>query len=414
MTERPLRNENIFNDRDDDALQRSHRHHDNAVVTRQVALLIETSTPYARGILHGIREYLRATSVSWTLLLVENSRGAFDTQALQQWQGDGIIARIDTPVIAGFLARFSVPIIDTSDARLLSHLPCVETDTRQESRLAFEHLAGCGLRHFAFLGHPYYAWSQRREQAFVECARQAGNHCAVYQPSLSPRGQMLWHLESANIADWLTTMPKPVGIMAGDDVCGMQLLEACRAAQLPVPEVIAVIGVDNDDLFCDFSSPPLSSIIPDTHGIGRLAAELLDAMMNGGRIVSGMHLVKPLGLVGRKSTDMLAMEDTEIADALCFIRAHACENIKISDVLETVPMSRRAFESRFFNAVHRSPHEEIMRVRLERIKELLLDTDWALARIAETTGFEHTEYLNALFKKHLGITPGQFRAKHRS
>ena len=380
---------------------------------RRVALLVETSNAYTRGILHGIREVIQTLSVPWIVTLVEHSRGEFHPEALRRWDGDGIIARIENPAIARFLQRFAIPVVDVSAMQLRPQLPCVETDTAAEARLAFEHLRGCGLRNFAFLGHPGYVWSKRRQDGFVACVRQAGSACPIYQLPSGPGGVVLWHMEYAKIVRWLKTLPTPVGIMTCYDLYGRQLLAACQQARILVPEAMAVIGVDNDDLYCDFASPPLSSVSPDTHGIGRLAAQLLERMMGGKPVAGGMHLVPPLGVVGRKSTDILAVEDRKIGAALAFIRNHACENIKIEDVLRTVPLSRRAFEARFVAAVQRSPHREIMRVRIERIQQLLLETDLPLARIAEQTGFKHTEYMNVFFKKNAGLTPGKFRAWHR-
>ena len=192
-----------------------------------------------------------------------------------------------------------------------------------------------------------------------------------------------------------------------------KLLEVCRELDIAVPEEIAVLGVDNDQLLCELSDPPLSSIICNTQRTGFEAATLLDRMMNGEQIASAPVLVAPLGIQTRQSTDILAIDDPDIATALRFIREHALEGINVADVVRHVPLSRRVLESRFKKILGRSPHEELTRLKLERIKQLLTETDLSLSEIARRTGFEHDEYMCVFFRKLEGMPPGQFRQPNR-
>jgi LacI family transcriptional regulator len=180
-----------------------------------------------------------------------------------------------------------------------------------------------------------------------------------------------------------------------------------------VPDEVAVIGVDNDELLCNLSDPPLSSVIPNTYRTGHKAAELLDRLMSGKRAGSEPHFVEPLGIATRQSTDVLAIEDINLVQAIRFIRQHACDGIKIKDVLRAVPQSRRIFESRFKKLLGRTPHEEILRVQLDRARMLLAETALPLSQIAERTGFSHSEYLSAVFKKRLKMPPSHYRALNR-
>ncbi|HZQ48375.1 MAG TPA: substrate-binding domain-containing protein, partial [Verrucomicrobiae bacterium] len=215
------------------------------------------------------------------------------------------------------------------------------------------------------------------------------------------------------IAAWLRKLPKPVAVMACYDIRGQQVLDACRNAGLAVPDEVAVIGVDNDALLCDLSSPPLSSVIPNTQRTGYEAAALLDQMMSGRQVAPQAHFISPLGVATRQSTDTLAIEDQNIARSVRYIREHACEQINIEDVLKVVPLSRRLFESRFKKLLGHTPHEEIIRVRMNRVKEMLTETELPLADIAERTGFEHVEYLSAAFKKREGLPPNRYRAQNQ-
>lgn len=199
--------------------------------------------------------------------------------------------------------------------------------------------------------------------------------------------------------------------MACNDMRGQQVLDACRATGRPSPEEIAVIGVDNDDVLCSLSDPPLSSVVPDTGRIGYQAAVLLSEMMAGARPAAAETLVEPSGIIARHSTGVLAMEDRQVAAAACFIREHACEGIDVSDVLRAVPMSRSTMDRRFIKVLGRSPKDEILRIRLDRVKQLLAETDFPLSWIAEKVGLEHVEHLSRIFKIRVGLTPSAFRSQ---
>jgi LacI family transcriptional regulator len=191
------------------------------------------------------------------------------------------------------------------------------------------------------------------------------------------------------------------------------VLDACRGAGLAIPDEVAVLGVDNDELLCELAAPPLSSVMPNTLRTGYEAAALLDRMMRGEAVRPVAHLIPPVGVVARQSTDVLALDDRAVAQAVRFIREHACEGINVGDVLRGVPLSRRVLEQRFRRLLGRTPREEILQVRLARVKQLLTETDLTLYRVAERTGFEHVEYLSVVFKRETGRTPRQFRTAAR-
>jgi LacI family transcriptional regulator len=180
-----------------------------------------------------------------------------------------------------------------------------------------------------------------------------------------------------------------------------------------VPDELAVLGVDNDELLCDLADPPLSSVIPDTRRTGYEAARLLEAMMAGERVPPVAHLVSPLGVATRQSTDVLATDDGDLSAAVRFIREHATEGIRVEDVLRAVPLSRRALEARFKQQLGRTPHQEVLRLRIERVKELLAETDLSLTAIAHRTGYAHVEYLSVAFKRETGVPPSVYRAQVR-
>ena len=377
---------------------------------KQVALLIETSNAYARGLLRGIVAFIREHQ-PWSLYLAEHSRGEQPPKWLRDWRGDGIIARIETPAMARVLRQLKTPMVDVSAARLIPSLPWFETDDAAFAQTAFEHLRERGFKRFAFCGDPRFNWSRWRAEHFQRAVAAEGGQWFTYLPA-----RRFTRDDAALIDDlarWLQKLPKPIGLMACYDIRGQQVLDACRRVGIAVPDEVAVIGVDNDELLCELSHPPLTSVIPNTHQTGYRAAALLDEMMSGRKARAETCLIPPLGIATRQSTDVVAVEDRATAMAMRYIREHACEGIKMKDVLRAVPQSRRRLESQFRRLFKRTPHEEILRVQVERAKHLLRQTDLPLPEVAERAGFKHGEYLSVVFKRLTGLPPSQYRAQHR-
>lgn len=380
---------------------------------KRVALLIETSNEYARGLLHGIRAYIREHE-PWSIYLGEQSRGEAP-HWLKGFKGDGIIARIETRKIAQAVKETGLPAIDVSAARYVPELPWVETDNRAIAKLAAEHLIERGFKHFGFCGVPIFDWSTERCTYFEEAIKASGHDCHIYptQPRGKPEHWPAWVIEQPELEAWVRSLPKPCGIMACYDIRAQQVVEVCRNLSIAVPDEVAVLGVDNDELVCDLCDPPLSSVVPDTDQTGYMAAQLLAKLMSGKSVAADEHLIPPIGLVTRESTDVLAIADRDIITAVRFIREHACDGICVEDVLDKVPLSRRVLDKRFFDLIGRTPHDEIGRLQVERVKELLIETDLPLATISERAGFKYVEYMSVVFKKKTGMPPSEFRDRNR-
>lgn len=208
-------------------------------------------------------------------------------------------------------------------------------------------------------------------------------------------------------------MQPPYGIFACNDIRGQQVINACGALNLAVPEQVAILGVDNDDLLCRVCSPPLSSVIPNAELVGFRAAETLAKMMDGQPVKSDLQALPPLGIATRQSTDVVAIDDREVAAALRFIRERACDGITVEDVVRNASLSRSTLERQVRKFLGRTPQEEIRHNQIKRVKELLTTTDLAAEKIAALCGFEHPEYMHVVFKRVAGDTPGQFRRKIR-
>ena len=381
---------------------------------KKVALLVETSNDYARGLLHGIVAYMREQR-TWSAYLPEQTRGEEPPGWLSRWKGDGIIARIENPRIATAVVASGLPTVDVSAANLVPSLPWVETDDVAIARLAAGHLAERGFKHFAFCGDDRYNWSRWRGDEFQRIIKERGHACHVLNSAVEAKGrrpEQEWGAYIARLAAWVSDLPKPVGIMACFDLLGRHLLTDCQSAAIAVPDEVAVVGVDDDELLCELADPPLSSVAPDARRTGYEAAALLNRLMAGEKVEVRGYRVEPLGVAVRVSSDVLAVDDAEVSQAIRFIRAHACEGINVDDVLKFVPVSRRSLESRFKALIGRTLHDEIDRVQLDRARELLRETDLSLPDVALRAGFRHAEYLSVVFKKKTGVTPSEFRRRN--
>jgi LacI family transcriptional regulator len=377
-----------------------------------VALLIETSNTHSRGVLHGIRRYMREHG-PWVIYFIEGGRGQVLPRWLGRWNGDGFIARVVNARVASVVAEKHVPVVDVGNMGLAPSWPSVETDNEAIGRLAAEHFLERGLRHFGYCGVGGILTSDARGSSFARFLGAAGFDCCRFLPSVNSVQADPWRNDSAGIARWLRGLAKPAGILAAWDGRALQILDVCRRIGVAVPDELAVLGVDDDELLCDLADPPLSSIATGNQDIGYRAAELLGRMMTGEAVPPGPMPVSPLGITIRQSTDMLAIEDRQIAAALRFIREHACQAIQVEDILTVVPLTRRVLESRFKRIVGRTPHEEIVRTRLHQVDQLLSETDLPLKSIASRTGFTHVQYMIAAFKERFAVTPGFYRARLR-
>jgi LacI family transcriptional regulator len=382
---------------------------------RRVAVLIEASNAYARGLLAGIHRHMREHE-PWTVFLPEHGRGAPPLGRLAHWQGDGIVARIETAAIARAVDQLRrerrLPVVDVSAARLIADVPYVETDDAAIARLAAAHFAERGFRRFAFLGDDRFRWSTNREEAFAAAVVALGHSIQVFAPR-GRRAAAAAGDDDAQIEAWLTGLEKPVALFACYDVRGRQALDACRRAAIAVPDEVAVLGVDDDEVLCELASPPLSSIVPDAVGAGREAAVILDRLMDGGAAGGTEWLLEPLGITTRRSTDVVAIDEPLVAAAMRYIRDHAERGIKATDVARALGISRRVLETRFARRVGHTPHDEIARVQMRLVEGLLRETDLPLATIAARAGFRHPEYLTVAFTRHHGTPPSRWRRQFR-
>jgi LacI family transcriptional regulator len=380
----------------------------------KVALLIETSNRYGRDLLYGVRDWIQKRGERWSISFTEQARRAPLPVWLADWQGDGIIARVDSAPAAKSLRKAKIPVVDVSADRPNSEFPRVSIDNTAVARLAVEHLLSKGLRNFAYIGDHRFVWSRQRGDEFCRLMAKEGKSCRVYNEPPVASGAPSADIELRAIANWIQGLARPVGIFACYDNRALQVLEACQTAGISVPDEVAVIGVDDDEVLCHLSNPPLTSVLPNARLTGFEAAAQLSRLMNGERIDTQTRFIEPIRVVERQSTDASALSDPKIAAALRYINDHACEGIDVSDVLRAVPVSRTLFDRRFKALLGHSPHQHIVNKRIERAKTLLIDSDLSVAVIAELSGFANTSYLSTVFRRVTKMAPNAFREKMRT
>lgn len=376
-----------------------------------VALIVETSVAYGRQILGGVARYLRAHG-SWSIFLDERELSAAPPEWLLNWDGDGIICRSTTPEVAQALQERQLAVVDLNDRFRDLGFPHIGSDMPAIGRAAAEHLLERGFRHIAYCGFTNEPWSLDRLQGVKEAVAGNGKVCGVFNSSWSGLRKHRWQDERDAISAWLKALPRPLGVVACNDVRGQHVLDACRMLNIAVPEEVAVVGVDNSETFCELCDPPLSSVLPNAERIGFEAAALLSQLMDGKPPPKDKLRIAPNSVIARQSSDVLAIDDPAVALALRYIREHIREGISVSDITAQTLVSRSTLERKFRHFLGHSPQEEIRRTRLKRVKQLMLDTDWPLDHIAEVAGFEHPEYMMVQFKRSFGQTPTQWRQLH--
>ncbi|MFY0751410.1 XylR family transcriptional regulator [Pseudomonas sp. NFX5] len=379
----------------------------------RIALLFNGSKIYDRGIIAGIGNYLSSTRASWDLFLEEDFLCRL--KGIERWQGDGIIADFDDPLIGEALADSTLPVVAVGgsyeDARAYPKgIPYVATDNHALMKLAYEHLIEAGLTRFACFSLPEAQanrWAQEREKAFRRLLQRDGLHVEVYR-GLGTSAP-LWDSAVEQQIAWLHSLPKPIGIIAVTDARARQLLQACLTAGIAVPEQVALIGIDNDPLTRTLTRVPLSSVIQGTETMGRTAAALLHQMLHGKPCLGTQVLVPPEAINVQASSLHQPLGNPYVMQALLFIRQYACQGIKTAQVAAYVGVSRSSLEAHFRKVRGCSVHDEILRFKLAAAAKGLESHELAIADIAAKCGFKSAQYLHTVFRREFGCTPREYQ-----
>lgn len=363
--------------------------------------------------LNGIAQYERSHQ-PWAAFLDDEARAENDPQWLRKKKWHGVISRHTTPALVQNCHELGLPLVDLNDSASFPGVPKIRPDNISMGHLGAEHFVERGYRNFGYCGFVNAGWSRERRDGFVEGLNLAGHACHVFDVEYPGDLTPFWDAkQTAALGTWLKRLPKPVAVMACNDMRALQVIGAAQNVGLLVPEEVAVLGANNDTIRCDLAYPPLSSVAPNAYQSGYHAAELLDRLMRKEDCGTVDLRIEPTGVAARHSTDVLAIEDKNVAAALSYIRERACHGITVEEVLKQAFASRSQLEKKFRRYLGRSPQAEIRRVQTEKIRQLLVETDFPLKKIAELAGFEYVEYMCVVFKRLTGDSPGEYRKKNQ-
>ncbi|BCX46307.1 DNA transcription repressor specific for xylose [Haloferula helveola] len=327
---------------------------------------------------------------------------------------DGILARV-TPDMAKAAKQAGIPIVNVWMNTPAKGVPSVFADSALAGRMAAEHLMGRGFRQFGFLGHQRDIDSQRQWNGFSEALRSHDFTASHHRfPRVSVEGVAPgWERFIARLNRWIDSWKTPIGVFVTQDIYCRYLIDVCRSKGLHVSQDVAIIGAGNETIVCDSPPPTLSSIDFGFSRIGYRAAELLDDLMRGGVAPSSPILVPPAELVPRQSTDVYAADDPMVTKALRFIAENSHHRIEVKEVVTAVATNRRSLERKFRQFVGTSIAGEITRLRLERAKRRIVETDAPMKDVALDAGFRNADHFYKVFSRVEGIPPSQFREEHQ-
>ena len=379
---------------------------------KRIVLLIESSRTCERDFLRGIAKYSRHHG-PWAFYrnpkyYIRGGRKQISLERIKHWNPDGIIVS-DTQDISK-IAKLGVPTLVHTVKQHYPELPSIVGDCQRSSAMAAEHLIACGFSNFAFCGLGRFYWSGERYQSFRQTLADAGHKVHFYEHMSSTRRKSV-EVEQTQLVDWLRNLPKPIGLMACADDCSQTVIDACRVANIKVPDEIAIIGVDNDDMVCELSNPPLSSIALNFERAGYQAGQLMSRLITG-ESANEKIVVEPTHVVIRESTDILAVEDSDVSSAVRYIRQNARQLIQIPDVLNAVTCSQRSLHDKFIRTLGRTVHDEIKRMRAEQIALMLRETDLTVSQIAFDLGYTDANHIARYFRDAKGISPLDYRKRH--
>lgn len=384
-----------------------------------VALFIETSRAYGRGLCLGIADYARNHG-DWNFLIHERDLRGGIPEWLENWDGDGIICRLSDPAMAERLAMVPCPVIDLYGQIRHPKIPFLDTDAAAVAAMAARFFVNSAFTNFAFCGFPGLWFSDDRGASFVTAVARYGAKTHVYEPPVSwkvsdvSRRETLHPEGSPELEEWIKTLPPRTAILACNDVRAQLLVKVAARVGRSIPGDLAVMGVDDDHLICELCSPRLTSVRPDTRALGYTAAHWLHQLIQGRNLPAHHLLVPPVQIIERSSTDTIASDDPVLVKTLRFIRDHAHERIDAAEVVKHVGLSRSPIEARMRTALGRTIRCEIERARIARATVLLRETDMTLGQLAQACGFATASHFLRIFKQVEGVTPGVFRSRTQS
>lgn len=376
-----------------------------------ITLILNTNKIFNRKMIKGIGQYIKSTKINWKVCLEEDV--IFSHDHLSNFSGDGILAGFDDSELEQKLSHLNVPIVGLSGSMLPKNnsinIPYVATDNFSITQMAYEHLKQKGLQNFAYYGLPHkdeFCWSIEREHAYKSVVSKDNYPHHIFTDSF----------ESSNLQslrNWLTDLPKPIGIICATDGRARQLIDACEQLDILVPEQIAVVGIDDDDISQSLSKIELSSVRHECMDMGYKATQLLHKLILGKKIPT-QTVIRPTKINCRQSSDFVSLKDPDVMQAMHFIQNNACRGIKVDQVLYHIGISRSTLEPRFIQERGHTIHTEIHNEKLSQACRQLISSKLTLNEVASVAGYPSLQYMYSIFKKRFNQTPKEYRNLNQS
>ncbi len=381
----------------------------------KIILLSDFSEEYCKNLLRGITSYSKDHG-PWTFCKMPTyyrEKMGIDgiLQWAKEWKAEGIIGQFYNNDEIKKFRQAKIPVIAQDFQERFTNIPNITGAYRETGRLGAEYFLKKGFKNFAFYGFSNIVWSRERAEGFEDRIQEAGYNVHFFEHKDS-RSMDLWYYKPSALSEWLKSLPKPIALMACDDNQGHHITEAARHAGIHIPDELAVLGVDNDEMICNLSDPSLSSIELDSVKCGYEAARLMEQMIKTKTYSAPDIVHKATQVISRCSTDIFASKDKCIVTALKYIHGNLDKNLNVDLVLREVPLSRRSLEKRFILTTGYPVYEYIYNQRIEKFTQKLLETEMTISEIALDLGLSDSKNIARQFKQIKGLTPMEYRKKH--
>ncbi|WP_221029228.1 substrate-binding domain-containing protein [Actomonas aquatica] len=380
---------------------------------KRVGIMLSIETEHWHGVLQGLAEGFRVEPTVQVVKIARPER--FEAARLRRLRLDGLITRVSSKADEAALLAADFPVINVSGRRLGTKLDNVINDDRRVGELAARFFARRGYRNFGYCGAAKHRSSTLRQEGFMAAAQAAGDEAlALVLPEMT-EGDAPSPQAVDRIAAWLAKLPRPAGVFCFNDAVARAVAEACVDIGASIPNDVAVLGVDNDDIQLGFAAVALSSIELNRRRIGYLAAQRMLELITTKEPVPETVYVPPLKIVARGSTDKLAVNDEVVAEAIDYVADHLGNTIYVEEIARTVGVSRRSLEMRFKAALGTTVYAEVQRQQLERAEVLLMENPkMTIAEVAYACGFQDARHLSVVCRRKLNCTPGSLRTPPRA
>ncbi len=372
---------------------------------------------FAYRLLKGIIDYSKETGRQWIVCkMPPEYKRQLGIEGVvkwaKNWKADVVIGQFDDNDDVGLFRKNGILAFAQDYRRRFEEIPNITADYDKTGDIAAKLFISKGFKNYAYFGYNHVCWSDYRLDGFRKSVESSGI-CEFFSVYDGQHIESMWYYESGSIREWLINLPKPIAIMACDDNQAMILIETCNSCGLKIPNEVAVIGVDNDEIICNLSNPTITSVNINIECGGYEAAKMAERMLEDKSYMGHDIVLQPLAVVNRSSTSVFATSDPNVLKALLYIHQNVDRRINVDDILKDIPISRRLFELKFKKEIGETIYSYMIRQRVERFAELLITTNESVTNLAMKMNEEDSKSISRNFKKVKGCTPVEYRRKKR-